>query len=174
MENWSRIKKAYIAGEGSLGQLAERFGLSYETVRRRAAKEKWKAQRTGWSDPAIVLERQMSITSRLLDIVGTALDDPDEPYLWIEPVKSASGGFSAERLQALNENRLSKLVRLLADIFEMQYAALQIPRYKERHDAENAAKKLELELLKLETSMSHDVICDDGFIDALGGQAAAQ
>ena len=172
MENWSRIKNAYLTGEGSLGQLAERFGLSYETVRRRAAREKWKEQRSSTNDPRITLERQMNITSRLLDIVSSALDDPDELYIWVEPVKSANGGYSCERLRALNEARLGRLVKTLADIFEMQYAALQIPRYKERHDAENAARKLELELLKLENSMSQDVICDDGFLDALGGGQA--
>lgn len=43
--NWEKIKHKYITTDVSYRELADEFSLSEDTVRRRAAKEKWKNER---------------------------------------------------------------------------------------------------------------------------------
>src|SRR5690242_20030768 len=42
---WAEARAAYRRGEGSLRELAERFGLSASTLMKRAAREGWDDQR---------------------------------------------------------------------------------------------------------------------------------
>ena len=42
---WTEIRAAYVAGEGSLRELAARFGVSPAAVQSRCRREKWKEQR---------------------------------------------------------------------------------------------------------------------------------
>lgn len=42
--NWPAIRSAYLNDEGSLRVLAERFGVSENTVEKRAARERWRSQ----------------------------------------------------------------------------------------------------------------------------------
>lgn len=39
--NWLPIKEAYLKGEGTYKQLAERFGVPESTIEKRASREKW-------------------------------------------------------------------------------------------------------------------------------------
>ena len=41
---WEAIKTAYLNGEGSVRVLAERFGISENTLEKRAARERWRSQ----------------------------------------------------------------------------------------------------------------------------------
>lgn len=172
MENWNEIRETYSQGGITQRELAEKFGVPLSTLRRRAAEEKWsrirsQRRRVGKTD---VLARQLAITDRLLDAVCAALDNPDELFTYAEFQKSQSGAeFVCQRLPVINEARLGRLVKAVGDIFELQRIALQIPAFKEQHDAECAARKLELELMKLENSAgARETICDDGFMEALG------
>lgn len=43
--DWNKLKAEYIAGGTSYRKLAEKYGVSENTLRRRAAKEKWTQER---------------------------------------------------------------------------------------------------------------------------------
>jgi hypothetical protein len=42
--NWPEIREAYLAGEGSLRQLAKRFSVSLDTLEKRCAREGWRQE----------------------------------------------------------------------------------------------------------------------------------
>ena len=43
--NWDKIKREYINGEGSYTDLSEKYGVSFSTLSKRGAAEKWKEAR---------------------------------------------------------------------------------------------------------------------------------
>lgn len=44
-KDWNEVRSAYRKGEGSLRDLAQRFGISASAVMKRAAREGWEAER---------------------------------------------------------------------------------------------------------------------------------
>ena len=46
MPNWNKIKAEYIRGGTSYRKLAEKYGVSFSSIRRKAEKEKWTDLRT--------------------------------------------------------------------------------------------------------------------------------
>lgn len=42
---WAQLRAAYRRGEGSLPELAPKFGIAEQTARKRCAKEQWRVQR---------------------------------------------------------------------------------------------------------------------------------
>lgn len=42
---WAKVRAAYRRGEGSYRELSEKFGIPEQTIRKRAAREKWVKQR---------------------------------------------------------------------------------------------------------------------------------
>lgn len=177
---YSEIKKKYLEGGITHAQLAQQFGVPVGSIRQRAAREGWKKQRAQCDDPQEQhrrrLSNQLKICDRLLEVISDALEDPDELFGYVECQKqNGEVIFANERLPYINEARVGRLVKALGDIFELQRLALQIPQFKELHDAKCADRKLELELLKIENaSDTAPRVSDDGFIRALGLEIASQ
>lgn len=177
---YSEIKKKYLEGGITHAQLAQQFGVPVGSIRQRAAREGWKKQRAQCDDPQEQhrrrLSNQLKICDRLLEVISDALEDPDELFGYVECQKqNGEVVFANERLPYINEARVGRLVKALGDIFELQRLALQIPQFKELHDAKCADRKLELELLKIENaSDTAPRVSDDGFIRALGLEIASQ
>lgn len=179
MDVYALIKEKYLMGGKTHAELAQEYGVPVGSIRRKAAAEGWKklrAQRMGVSEmddetaKQMRIARQLEITDRLLDIIAKALENPDELFAHIECRKT--GGdieLVCEKTPYLNDVRLVQLVKALGDIFEYQRLALCIPEFKERHDAQFADRKLDIELLKLENAAkSVSSVGDDGFLEALG------
>lgn len=43
---WLKIKNDYVCGLGSMRELAEKYGVKIDTIKKRSAKEKWRDERT--------------------------------------------------------------------------------------------------------------------------------
>ena len=200
--NWNELREEYIRGGITQGALAERYGIPAGSLRRRAAAEGWRAMRKSresgqQEDPAAVsarTARQLALTDRMLEILTNALEDDDELYRHVEFSKSTSGGeFYCERLQAIDEERAARIVRLMGELFEQQRIILGVHEYKDELTAAKLAqderfnfskleyqtalaerqnsiaeRKLELELFKLEGGAGTPDPAADGFLAALG------
>lgn len=76
-----KIRNDYITTNISLRSLAEKYGMSYSTVRRMAIREDWKSQRS--EDSAMpeplpdVQKRVDAIADRLLDKLAQAVEELD-------------------------------------------------------------------------------------------------
>lgn len=46
--DWSALRKEYVTGNATLGELSERYGIGRGTLGKRAAREEWKARRKAW------------------------------------------------------------------------------------------------------------------------------
>lgn len=127
-------------------------------------------------------KRHFAVADRIIGIVEDALKDEFEAYRYVETLKDGTATvLDCSTLGALNEVRLGRIVKLLADLFDIQRTALGIPCVKEKNDVSTAAKKLEqelhiadrkldFELMKLERELalqeSHGE--NDSFFRALG------
>ncbi len=125
------------------------------------------------------LKRQLEVTDRVLGVVEKALQDERELYRYISSCKN--GGVTetlCEERQALNEDRLAKLVKALSDLIGIQHEILAVPLFKEATDADNtraklesdrdiSLRKLEIELMKVDGGDGQDV--PEQLIAALSG-----
>ena len=126
--------------------------------------------------------RHYAVAESIIRIVENALEDEFEPYRYVETLKDGSATvLDCSTLGALNEVRLGRIVKLLADLFDIQRAALGIPCVKEKNDNLNAHKKLaqelhladrkfELELMRMEReyAVQETQHADEDFLRALG------
>jgi hypothetical protein len=44
-QDWAKVRAAYRRGEGNYRELGEKYGIPEQTIRKRAAREKWRDQR---------------------------------------------------------------------------------------------------------------------------------
>lgn len=66
MADWLRIKAEYISGCGSMRELAEKYGVSGNTMRKRAAAERWNDERTN-----IAQNRHKKVVQRVVQRAST-------------------------------------------------------------------------------------------------------
>ena len=202
MINWNEIREEYLRGGITQGALAEKHGIPAGSLRRRAASEGWrtarKARENGLpEDPSTIndrVARQLALTDRMLEIIAKALEDDCELYRHVEFAKYTSGcEFACVQLDALDEERTARLVKLMGELFEQQRIILGIHEYKDELTAAKleqderltmsklshqtalaerqnslAERKLELELYKLDGGAGDIDPSADGFLAALG------
>lgn len=125
------------------------------------------------------LKRQLAAADKLLGVIENALCDERELFRYVTVTKS--GGTSetvCEEKQAVNEERLSKIVKALSELVEIQHEILAVPLFKEAGDYENtktklendrdiSLRKIEIELLKVDGGESQAV--PEELLAALGG-----
>ncbi len=81
MAEWRKIKAEYIRGETSYRKLADKYKVSFSTLRKRAASEKWRELRdkTGAKTDTKITEvesdRKVDRMKRILDANDKALQD---------------------------------------------------------------------------------------------------
>jgi len=156
--NWNELREEYIRGGITQGALAERYGIPAGSLRRRAAAEGWctmrKSRESGLQeDPAAVsarVARQLALTDRVLELLTRALEDDGELYRHVEFAKSTSGSeFHCGQLQALDEERAGRIVKLMGELFEQQRIILGIHDYKDELAAAKLAQDERLTMSKL-------------------------
>lgn len=70
---WERIREQYETEQGTRQELAERFGVAYSTLCRRAARENW--QRRGQRETLRTAVRQLAGTA--VRLARDAREEPD-------------------------------------------------------------------------------------------------
>lgn len=104
--DWNKIKREYIQGDTSYRKLAEKYDVPFGTLRKVAAKEKWRELRDKTrqkADTKIVeaeaenqakrMTRLLSVTDTLLDAVEKAVNEFNTADLLLDKgvLKSLSG-----------------------------------------------------------------------------------
>lgn len=87
---WAKLKSAYRKGEGTYPQLSERFGVPEQTIRKRAAKEKWvqernetgaeaerRAREKDTETLATMLARHRAIANKILKLGLAKIEDAE-------------------------------------------------------------------------------------------------
>lgn len=133
--DWSKIKKEYLKGKISYRELAEKYNVPFGTLRKVAAKEKWKDLRDktraktdmktieiisdGEADRA---KRLMSVTDKLLDRIEGLVEE-----------------FTAGEV-LLDKTTLKQLTGALKDIKDIQGIKNPIDMEEQRARIENLKK----------------------------------
>lgn len=113
--DWNKIKREYIQGDTSYRKLAEKYNVPFGTLRKVAAKEKWRELRDKTrqkADTKIVeaeAEKQATRMKRLLSVTDTLLD----------AVEKAVNEFNTAEL-LLDKGVLKSLSGAIKDIKEIQ------------------------------------------------------
>lgn len=138
MADWKKLKREYIAGGTSYRKLAEKYNVPFGTLRKIAAKEKWRELRDktrAETDTKIVnaesdkqaerMKRLLSVSDKLLEAVETAVDK-----------------FQAEEL-ILEKSALKSLASAIKDIKEIQNIKSQLDIEEQKARIANLRKQAE-------------------------------
>ena len=119
MRDWDEIRRAYLEGE-SQRSLSERFGIPLGTIRDRASREGWKAQR-GLEDGQTLGQTELvRVGRKLLNRIESCLDEGKE--IDLKELKAVTGAL--KELQGLQEEKDAErggtlTVRFLGEAEEM-------------------------------------------------------
>lgn len=104
--DWKKLRAEYIAGGTSYRELAEKYDVSFHTLRKQAAKEKWKALRDETATKTVTkiieiesdkqanrMKRLLNVSDKLLKVVEDAVDKFQAEELMLDrtALKSLSG-----------------------------------------------------------------------------------
>lgn len=113
--DWKKLRAEYIAGGTSYRKLADKYNVSFHTLRKQAAKENWKALRDETASKTVTKiieiesDKQAERMKRLLNVSDMLLD----------AVENAVNKFQAEEL-LLDRTALKSLSGTIKDIKDIQ------------------------------------------------------
>lgn len=136
-ENWQKIKTAYIRGNDTLKELAEKKHVSYSMIQKRSSEEKWAAAREDFrrraEEKALAraqaraverLDKAMQANEKLLDMAMSALELPRDP----KEMKALSGTI-AQCVQLIRDSS-GLLTPLQAQQMQIARERVEIERRK--------------------------------------------
>lgn len=165
---WEKIKAEYLQGGTSYRKLANKHNVSFSVLEKRARSENWVEQRKDVSDEAAAKARQKIVSQRAKDI---ELLDSSRTLL-IQRLHR-----SIEKFPDIPGNRMEQSVTELiaADGATEDNSRKKIPKQKTVRFESDLMKMVQT-LDKLMAMTGYTIIADadadDGFLDALNGQAA--
>lgn len=119
--DWKKLRAEYIAGGTSYRKLAEKYNVSFHTLRKRAADEKWTELRDKITAKAVTKiiemesDKQVERMRRLLTVSDKLL----------EAVEDAVDKFQAREL-VLEKSALKSLSGAIKDIKDIQHIKSQL------------------------------------------------
>lgn len=134
-KDWAALKAAYRRGEGSYRALGERFGIPEQTIRKRAAREKWTVERNQVAaeaerratekdveSVAQMLQKHRRVAARIAELVEKQIE-----------AEARGGKISANKLDVLSGvlARMAPVERLAAGLEQsrpVQAGATEGPR----------------------------------------------
>ncbi len=119
MRDWDEIRRAYLEGENQKS-LSERFGIPLGTIRDRARREGWKAQRGLEAGQTLGQTELVRVGRKLLNRIESCLDEGKE--IDLKELKAVTGAL--KELQGLQEEKDAErggalTVRFLGEAEEM-------------------------------------------------------
>jgi transposase len=130
-KTWAKVRSAYRRGEGSYREIGEKFGVPEQTIRKRAAREKWGEQRNkvgakaeqkaaerDVESLAAMLSKHRRLASLALDLAGLKLEAAAELA-----AKSVGG-------DAVSADGLDVVTKVVARMVPVERLAAGIERIK--------------------------------------------
>lgn len=158
--DWAKIKIEYANGKASYRELAEKHGVSFSTLQKRAKEEKWAEARKKYRDKVVSkaltrtcardaqrLARLQKSAMLLAADIEKALQDPDVIY---RHVGSVDGIPSENKLATPNGKNLYALARALREATAAMRDLYGINTRAEQFAEEQGGQRLQIEREKLE------------------------
>ena len=144
--DWKKLKAEYIAGGTSYRKLAEKYGVSFGTLRKVAAKEKWtdlRSKAVAKADTKIVESlstKEADKAKKILDVADKLLDKIAEV---IDVVDNPTG--IKDITTALKNLRDIKGIKSDADLREQEARIAKLQKEAEADDNDNNEIKVTIE-----------------------------
>lgn len=179
---WSKIKTEYINTNISMRKLAAKYGVSYNTLNRRAREEKWTTSRKARDDYVLKIATQKSaemqaeqlaqigaLAGAIVDRIVAEIADEDQFHRYI--ITDGIGGGATEtterRFDKVDSKAIRDLTSTLKDALGIIRNAYGIPTQAEAEAQRIAAERLAMEKRRAEaesaTDSSINVFFDDEF-----------
>ena len=146
--DWKRIKAEYVAGGTSYRKLAEKYGVSFGTLRKVAAKEKWTDLRNkavAKADTKIiesVSDKQADKAKKIIDVADKLLDKISSTIDQMDVMDSQS---IKHFTSALKDLRDIKGIKSEADLREQEARIAKLQKEAEADDTDNNEIKVTIE-----------------------------
>lgn len=162
---WAKIRHAYICGEMSYSELAQKFGMSKKTISEVAKREEWVKKRRQFRDDVNTraytrareaevdeLERIRSAADKLGGKLDEIMSGEDQLYMHTAVLADMDGATDlyARRLDAVNPQTLVALARAMKDMTAVLRDLHGISTRAEERAEKLAREKLNLEKKKFE------------------------
>lgn len=171
--DWSKIKAEYISSSISLRDLAEKYGVSFSTLSKRAKREAWTKERDKTSGiiatkviqkattkianrVANGLDKEYAIADKLADVLARALSDDQQFNRYLVKTKVKSPLMDMEKVverqfDKLDMQAIANAVKSLQGVESVKRRIKGILTEPERQRNEIDREKLELEKRKADT-----------------------
>lgn len=157
---WRKIKTEYINTNISMRKLAVKYGVSYNTLNRRAREEKWTTARKARDDYALKIATQKSaemqaeqlaqigaLAGAIVDRIVAEIADEEQFHRYI--ITDGIGGGATEtterRFDKVDSKAIRDLTSTLKDALGIIRNAYGIPTQAEAEAQRIAAERLELD-----------------------------
>ena len=146
--DWKKLKAEYIAGGTSYRKLAEKYGVSFGTLRKVAAKEKWTDLRNkavAKADTKIiesVSDKQADKAKKIIDVADKLLDKISSTIDQMDVMDSQS---IKHFTSALKDLRDIKGIKSEADLREQEARIAKLQKEAESDDTDNNEIKVTIE-----------------------------
>jgi uncharacterized protein YjcR len=162
--DWEKIKAEYISSSISTRDLAQKYGISYGTLRDRAQKEKWPEQRKKYRNRTVAktvqktsdrissriakeLEKEYFIADKLADVLASAVKNKQQFNRHLVQVKYKHG---FDEIQQVEEKIFDKVdMKAVSDAVKSLQGIEDIKRRIQGILTEPEKKRIDIENKKL-------------------------
>lgn len=177
--DWLSIKNDYINGLGSYRKLAERYGVSVDAVKKRAAAEQWKKERTNYAPKLhqkvqertaeIIAEKEANRVSRLLSLSDQLADRVEQAIQELDRTQVTHKTKTRE-IEYKDYGAPGKPTKEIISEEEQVIAVTSIVDRKGLQQVAAALKTI-WDIAGDEAANRPDCLDDDGLLAALGSNA---
>jgi len=190
--DWCAAKTAYVTGSMSYAEIAERFGVSQQTVAQKAAKEKWRGERLDFRRRMInkaVDEKVASGADRLAVILDAAegmagvlagvFEDDEQFHRYIVQDRCVGENGAADlvtlekRFEKVDSRAIKNLTGALKDMTQVLRDLYRLPGQKDEHRQRMAEARLDMAQANLELARQRMGSLDSGSVQVEMGEAEA-
>ena len=177
--DWLSIKNDYINGLGSYRKLAEQYGVSVDAVKKRAAAEQWKKERTNYAPKLhqkvqertaeIIAEKEANRVSRLLSLSDQLADRVEQAIQELDRTQVTHKTKTRE-IEYKDYGAPGKPTKEIISEEEQVIAVTSIVDRKGLQQVAAALKTI-WDIAGDEAANRPDCLDDDGLLAALGSNA---
>ena len=143
MADWEKIKAEYITTEVSVRDLAQKYGVHYTTIGKKASKEGWQELRQQQTNTTLT-KILTAVSDRKVDRAARLMTVADKLLTKIEQAVDQEGLISAGAIKnlsdALKNIRDTQMIRSDADMREQEARIRNLEKQAEKEATDNEIK----------------------------------
>ena len=143
MADWEKIKAEYITTEVSVRDLAQKYGVHYTTIGKKASKEGWQELRQQQTNTTLT-KILTAVSDRKVDRAARLMTVADKLLTKIEQAVDQEGLISAGAIKnlsdALKNIRDTQMIRSDADMREQEARIRNLEKQAEKEETDNEIK----------------------------------